>query len=110
MPPQAPPSFTTTLESLIANALSLINKTRRIIDKIVKEVMLENATFKNVVLPIALDKNDSSLFKNIISFYQSVSTDENLYDALTEAEKMIKEFDIKTSIREDIYKLVEAVF
>jgi metallopeptidase MepB len=109
-PPQAPPSFTATPESLMVDVKKLIEKTRGIMDKVVEEVRPEAATFDNVVLPIALDKNDSSLSENIISFYRHVSTDKNLRDGSAEAEKIMDEFNIEMSMQDDIYKLVESVF
>jgi metallopeptidase MepB len=109
-PPQAPPSFTATPESLVADAKKLNDKTRTMMDKMVDEIKPEAATFENVVLPIARDENVSRLSANIFSFYKDVSTDKGLRDASTEAEKMMDEFSIEASMREDIYKLVEAAF
>ncbi len=79
-------------------------------DSTVATITPETATFENVVLPIALDENEASLSSRIIGFYQAVSTDQALRDASTEAEKIMDEFSIEASMREDIYKLVEAAF
>jgi metallopeptidase MepB len=109
-PPQAPPSFTATPEQLVEGAKKLNDKTRSLMDKIVEQIKPEEANFKNVVLPMAQDENDSRLSSNIIGFYQAVSTDKDLRDASTEAEKAMDEFSIEAAMREDIYKLVEAAF
>jgi metallopeptidase MepB len=79
-------------------------------DKMVQNVKPEQATFENTVLPMALDENESSLSSRIIGFYQAVSTDKGLRDASTEAEKLMDEYSIEASMREDIYQLVEAAF
>jgi len=79
-------------------------------DRIAAEVNPENASFETVVLPMAIDENEGSLESRIIGFYQAVSTDKALRDASTEAEKIMDEFSIEASMREDIYKLVEAAF
>jgi metallopeptidase MepB len=102
-PPQAPPSFNVTPESLIANANKLIDICQNIIDKIVEDVKPKTATFENTVLLIALDENESCLSLKVIKFYKSVSTNKGLCDASTDAKKLIEEFLIKASMRKDIY-------
>ena len=107
-PPQAPPLFTGTPDSIIADTKEMIEKSRSLENKIVADVKAEDADFNNVMLPMALDENDSGLISHIIGFYQSVSSDQKLRDASTEAEKLMDDFSIESSMREDVYKLVEA--
>jgi len=109
-PPQAPPLFTATPKSLVADAQKLCDRNKKLLDSIVATVTPEQANFKNVVLPMALDDNESGLENRIIGFYQAVSTDKELRDASTEAEKLMDEFGIEASMREDVYKLVEAAY
>lgn len=56
------------------------------------------------------DENASSLQTRIIGFYQAVSADSELRDASTKAEQIMDDFGIEASMREDIYKLVEAAY
>lgn len=79
-------------------------------DAIVADVTPETATFKNIVLPIAEDENVAALRSHIIGFYQAVSTDQALRDASTDAEKLMDDFGIEASMREDIFKLVDAAY
>ena len=72
------------------------------------EIKPEDASFKNTMLPLAADEDQGALETHIIGFYQSVSTDQELRDASTKAEEMMDDFSIESSMREDIYKLVEA--
>ncbi|KAH8590498.1 putative Saccharolysin [Bisporella sp. PMI_857] len=109
-PPQAPPSFTATPASLITDAKAICDKTRSLLDKIVAEITPETATFANVVLPIAEDENVAGLQNRILGFYQAVSTDPDLRDASSKAEELMDEFGIEASMREDIFKLVDAAF
>lgn len=109
-PPQSPPTFIATPESLISDAKKLNDMFLREIDRITEVVKPETATFKNTVLQIAQAQNKYSLSSRIIKFYRSVSTDKRLRDASTEAEKMIKRFLVEMYMREDIFQLVEAVF
>ena len=79
-------------------------------DRIVAEVKPGQVEFKNVLLPFAHDDNKMSLESHIIGFYQAVSTDAKLRDASTEAEKKMDDFAIESSMREDIFKLVDEAF
>jgi metallopeptidase MepB len=109
-PPQAPPSFTATSTSLIDDARSICSNTRTLLDKIAAEVTPETATFENVILPIAEDENTAGLQSRIIGFYQAVSGDPTLRAASSEAEEIIDDFSIEASMREDIFKLVDAAY
>lgn len=109
-PPQAPPSFTGTASSIVADAQALCDSTRSMLDKIARDITPETATFENVVLPIAYEENAAGLENRIIGFYQAVSTDSKLRDASSKAEEIMDEFSIEASMREDIFKLVEAAF
>ena len=107
-PPQAPPLFTATPPSLIEDTKRIIDKYRGVQDKIVAGIKPSDATFQSVVLPMAVDENEFGLESHILGFYQSVSTDQALRDSSTEAEQLMDDFSIESSMREDIYKLVDA--
>jgi metallopeptidase MepB len=109
-PPQAPPCFTATPAQLVAEAKALCAGTKEVMDRVVQEVQPDQATFENSLRPIALSENESSLSSRIIAFYQAVSTDKELRDASTEAEKLMDDFAIEAAMREDVYKLVETAF
>lgn len=56
-----------------------------------KDIRLEEeATFDNVLRPIANNENSSNLLKKIIGFYQYVSEDKDLRDASSTAEKELE--------------------
>jgi metallopeptidase MepB len=108
-PPQAPPVFTGSPKSIVEDTRRMIEKSRSLEDTIVAEIEAQDASFRDVLLPIALDENDSGLISHIIGFYQSVSTDQAVRDASTKAEQLMDDFSIESSMREDVYKLVEEV-
>jgi metallopeptidase MepB len=108
-PPQAPPKFTATQESLIEDTKKLIERSRRVLDNIVAEVKPEHASFENVLVPMAHDENNMANEAHILGFYQAVSTSQALRDASTEADKLLEDFSIESSMREDIFQLVDAV-
>jgi metallopeptidase MepB len=107
-PPQAPPLFTGTSKSIIDDTKRLIETSRSLQDKVVANVKPEDATFKNVVLPMAQEANRMNSESHILGFYQAVSPEKALRDASTEADKLLDEFGIESAMREDVYKLVDA--
>ena len=109
-PPQAPPVFIGTSTSIVEDTKRIIEKSRSLQDKIVAQVKPDHASFKSVVLPMAHDNNKASLESRTLGFYQAVSPDKALRDASTEADKLLDEFSIESSMREDVYKLVDAAF
>lgn len=60
------------------------------------------------MLPMVTDENVISLESHILGFYQSVSANQDLRNASTEADKLFDDFSIESSMREDVYKVVEA--
>lgn len=109
-PPQAPPLFTHTPESLLKDTDRCLGESKALQDRIVGEVKPGSATFKDVLLPFAQDDNSKSLEMDILCFYQYISTNEKLREASSEAEKKWDDFAIDSSMREDIFKLVDEVF
>lgn len=108
-PPQAPPLFTGTPESVVKDTKEMLAQSKKVLDDIVAGISAQDATFDKVLLPIAHDENLQRLSAHILGFYQSVSTNRELRDASTEAEKLMDEYSIETSMREDVFKLVDAV-
>ncbi|WQF85729.1 Putative peptidase M3A/M3B catalytic domain, neurolysin/Thimet oligopeptidase, domain 2 [Colletotrichum destructivum] len=108
-PPQAPPVFTGTKESIVGDAKKICDQTRALLDKLVADVPVDKATFENVMRPVAKDENESGLSTRILGFYQYVSSDAALREASTQADTIMDEFSIEVNMREDVYKLVEAI-
>ena len=107
-PPQAPPVFTATPTSLLEDTRRFIDVSRKLTDDVVARVNEKDASFDKVLLPMARDENHQGLVAHVLGFYQSVSTDQELRDASTEAEKLMDDFSIEASMREDVFKLVDA--
>ncbi|KAI9655465.1 MAG: hypothetical protein M1831_004882 [Alyxoria varia] len=106
-PPQAPPVFTATPQSIIDDTKLLILKSRSIQDAMVKHIKPEDAKFANTMLLMAQDEDEMSLKSHILGFYQATSTNKEVRDASTEAEKLMEDFAIESSMREDVFKLVD---
>ena len=109
-PPQHPPAFVATASSLLADAKSICEHSRSILDRIATDVKPETASWDTVLKPMVEDENLSALRTRIIGFYQAVSADSELRDASAKAEAIMDEFGIEASMREDIFALVEAAY
>lgn len=109
-PPQSPPVFVGTSASIVKDTERIIQTSRKLQDQIVADVKSKQASFKDVVLPLAYDEASASLESHILGFYQAVSPDKALRDASTEADKLLDDFSIESNMREDVYDLVNTVF
>ncbi|GME46659.1 Saccharolysin [Neofusicoccum parvum] len=107
-PPQAPPLFTHTPETVIEETKRLIARSRNIQDEIVKNVTPEKAGFSSVMLPVAHDDNKMGIESHILGFYSAVSTNKALRDSSNDAESLMDKFSIEMSMREDYFNLVDA--
>ena len=90
VPPQAPPTFKHTPQSLFDETKAIIERSKKIEDETVRDVRLEGATFDNVLRPMAEDENNSALQTRIIGFYQYVSENKDLRDASSTADKELE--------------------
>lgn len=86
----------------------MLQRSKKVTDGIVENVTSGKASFESVIQPMAQDENLQTLEAHILGFYQSVSTNQELRDASTEAEKLMDEYGIEASMREDVFKLVDA--
>lgn len=109
-PPQAPPLFTATAESILADTKKLNETSKSVLDKVVADVSADKATFANVQEPILMDDNLASPVQRILTFYQHVSPKEELREASNKAEVLMDDFNIESQMREDVFKLVDAAF
>uniref|UniRef100_A0A093V0R2 Saccharolysin n=1 Tax=Talaromyces marneffei PM1 TaxID=1077442 RepID=A0A093V0R2_TALMA len=109
-PPQHPPLFTATNESLISDAQRICARKLSLLDQLTENTSPDAATFDSVLLPIAQEEDAAMLERRIIGFYQDVSTNCDLRDASSEAQQIIEECDIEAYMREDIFSLVQAVW
>jgi metallopeptidase MepB len=86
-----------------------IDRSRSVQDAVVRNVKHDSATFANVLLPIAHDDNKMAIESHILGFYNAVSTNKELRDASSEVEQMLDDFGIESSMREDVFNLIDAV-
>ncbi|KAG5981126.1 hypothetical protein E4U55_003262 [Claviceps digitariae] len=109
-PPQAPPLFNHTPESILEVVNSDNARTKAILDKIVADVKPEDATFANVLEPSLLSDNLLGVSYHVTMFYQYLSAKKELREASTKAQEIADEFFIELKLREDVFKLVDAAY
>lgn len=109
-PPQAPPLFTATPDSIAADTKKLCDATKNVLDSVAANVTADKASFANVLEPILVDENLAATQRRILTFYHHVSTDKELRDASTESERVFNDFGIECNMREDIFNAVDAAF
>ncbi|KAJ6789546.1 hypothetical protein PWT90_08815 [Aphanocladium album] len=102
--------FSATAASIAADAQRLVSESRRERDELVRKVTPEKATFANVMLCLAQIQNKFTIQANVLAFHRHVSTDAEVRAASANAQNLFDEFHAESWMREDIFKLVDAVY
>ncbi|KAJ2706512.1 metalloendopeptidase [Coemansia sp. IMI 203386] len=71
---------------------------------------VSDPTFDTVVYPFAMVDNKQATMKNVIGLLACVSTDKDIRDACEEAKKTFSKHCIDVYTREDLYKVILAVY
>lgn len=108
-PPQAPPVFTSTKDSILDDVNSIIEEQRGLLGKIASSFTPETATFKGVVEAIARANDQASRKDRVLTFYQKICPDSKLRKASNGAKKALQEFSTECIMRQDIFRLVNAL-
>ena len=108
-PPQAPPLFNGTKESILEDVKSTINEHRAFLDNISKSFTPATATFKEVMEAMARKEDETASHLRILIFYQHVSADSEVRDSSSKAQQLLEDFSIENLMREDIFRLVDAL-
>ena len=109
-PPQAPPVFNASPDSIHAAAKKINEETKALLDKVAAGTTPENATFANTLEHMLQSENVLEDQEKLITFYQHVSPDAELRKASTEAEQEINDFRIEVMMRDDVFKVVDAAY
>ncbi|PFH53956.1 hypothetical protein AMATHDRAFT_38385 [Amanita thiersii Skay4041] len=102
-PPQPPLFWEHTPEQIKKLAEEIIDKDRAVQD-IIGALKLEDCNFQNVFLALAKEEQAFESVSEQLFFYQNVSPSKELRDASNEAEILIRNFNVESSMRLDIYQ------
>lgn len=109
-PPQAPPLFTHTAESILSETDRLNTNYKKILDDIVAGVKPDNATFQKALVPVLTEDDVTANARRVLGFYQHVSPHQELRAASTKAEEITTEFDVECRMRQDVFDVVNGAF
>ncbi|KAK0631295.1 hypothetical protein B0T14DRAFT_489880 [Immersiella caudata] len=108
-PPQPAVLFRATADGIIADEKARGEATQALLDRIVAQVPVEQAEFHNVLLPIEHNTN-ARLSEIEPNFYSLVSPDIERRQAGVEAQKIQHLAAVGCSMREDVFRLVDAAY
>lgn len=109
-PPQAPGLFNDSPETVKEKTKKYIDAEKRVVDGIVKNIDLANATFENTIIPFIEQSDQGNILLAALSVYDAVSNDTALRDAVTATRPNITEAAQETYLNLDLFKRVDAVF
>ncbi|KAH8923278.1 Metalloprotease [Atractiella rhizophila] len=105
-PPQAPPRWNHSVDEIEKLASEVISKSTATLDKIAS-LKPEDCTFSSVVLPLAFDQAELESKLCPLDFYQNVSESEEIRDASTEVERKIRDHELVSTLRKDVYRALK---
>ncbi|KAI0771258.1 Metalloprotease [Trametes elegans] len=106
-PPQAAPKWTHTPEEVLKLTKEAIDKQRALEDR-VAALKPEECNFESVFLTLAYAETEFDAAAEPLSFYQNVSTSKELRDASNEAEVLVRNFGVESSMRIDVFRAKQA--
>ncbi|KAF7422637.1 hypothetical protein PC9H_010793 [Pleurotus ostreatus] len=100
-PPQAAPSWNHTAADIISLTKDAIAKHKATDDK-VGALAPEDCNFDSI--PLAYSETDLDAVVEPLSFYQNVSPSKELRDASNEAEVLVRDYGVESSMRLDVFQ------
>jgi len=91
-----------TSQEILERSKEIIIKSRKVYEEI-GSLSPENVTLENCLLKIAHDETEYGIENNILNFPQHVSPDKEVRTASTEADKLLSEFEVEISMRQDVF-------
>lgn len=104
-PPQLPPTWSLTPDQIVQSARDFVERGQANNDALAKGEPSIQGTLERD----AQFDNKNQGIQNQLTFYQHVSTDQAIRDASNEAEKILNDYGIEASQREDVYKVFQAL-
>ncbi|KND93220.1 Thimet oligopeptidase [Tolypocladium ophioglossoides CBS 100239] len=109
-PPQASLNFNIlNPSSFIKEAKDLVVTSAQVWEKVAK-ITPQDATFTGAISPIIYDENTRTARQQFLKFLNSVSPSKELRDASHEAERILTRDQVDRWSREDVFRVVDAVW
>ncbi|KAK2465233.1 hypothetical protein APHAL10511_002587 [Amanita phalloides] len=102
-PSQPPPAWIHSPQDIKRLTADLIAKDRALQDKI-GALKPDECNFESVFLALAESENEFDGEAEPLSFYQNVSPSKEMRDASNEAERLVRDFGVESSMRLDVYE------
>ncbi|KAJ1642177.1 metalloendopeptidase [Coemansia asiatica] len=99
--------FNYSVENIELTVKQFIAEANKVYDQVASVV---NPTFETVFYPFAMISNRQGTKRNVFYLLANTSMDKATRDACEEAEKIFSKFDIDVYAREDLFKVMSAVY
>lgn len=101
-PPQPPPQWNHTPQDIPRLVKEAIEKDKAVMDR-VGALDPKDCTFESVFLALAESDTHTDAVVEPLAFYQNVSTSKELRDASNDAEALVRDFAVESSMRLDVF-------
>ncbi|KAJ2779734.1 metalloendopeptidase [Coemansia javaensis] len=105
VPKGAVVNFALSPSELLSRVEAAVEKQRAVMDAVAQ---VDAPTFASVIAPLGRAENEAKVDYGVATFLAAVAADEDVRDAASKAEKF--DFEVESAMREDVYKVVRAVF
>ena len=109
-PPQAPQLFNDNPETVEEKTRTYITGQRRLVDGIIMNIDLANATFNNVIVPFVEQSDRAGNLLAAVGIYPGLSNDTDLVEAVQAVQPNLTAIGQEIYLNEDLFKRVNAVF
>jgi len=106
---QAPPTFTATADSILQDVDHIVETYHKEYSQVVAAVTPSKADFGNTSFPLTHAENERTLGERELIFDSNVSPDREIRTASQQARSIFDRFDAETSLKYDLFALVDAV-
>ncbi|KAJ4413607.1 hypothetical protein N0V82_008429 [Gnomoniopsis sp. IMI 355080] len=104
-----PPLFNPTPESVLTDARAAISKTEEVWNGVVKNIVLDQASVENTILPVAHSENETRITYDLVFLYATTHPSREVREAAKEGKRLADEAEVDRYNRGDMFSLVDAV-